>query len=112
MSSIAFVLPIVPGKEAEDRDALEEMVGSRRDEYEQARRTAGIQREAVWHQETPQGTIAVVYLEADDVGAAMQAIGTSEAPFDRWFRDTMKDVHGVDLAEPAPPPQLIMDVSL
>ena len=39
----------------------------------------------------------------------MQAIGTSEAPFDRWFRDTMEQVHGIDLAESAPPPQLIMD---
>jgi hypothetical protein len=48
------------------------------------------------------GTLAVVYLEAEDVGAAMQAIGTSEAPFDRWFRDTMEQVHGIDLAQSAP----------
>jgi hypothetical protein len=87
------------------------MNGSRQEEYQEARRAAGIKREAVWHQTTPQGTLAVVYLEAEDVGAAMQAIGTSEAPFDRWFRDTMQEVHGVDLAEPAPPPELMLDVS-
>ncbi len=108
MAAVAFALPVVPGKEEMDRDAFEEMRGSRREEYEDARRAAGIKREAVWHQETPQGTLAVVYLEADDFGAAMQAIGTSEAPFDRWFRNTMEQVHGIDLAESAPPPQLIM----
>lgn len=111
MAAVAFALPIIPGKEKIDRDAFEEMRDSRHEEYEGARRAAGIKREAVWHQETPQGTLAVVYLEAEDVGAAMQAIGTSEAPFDRWFRDTMQQVHGIDLAEPAPPPQLMMDAS-
>jgi hypothetical protein len=111
MAAVAFALPIVPGKEEMDRDAFEEMRGSRREEYEDARRAAGIKREAVWHQETPQGTLAVVYLEADDVGAAMQAIGTSEAPFDRWFRNTMEQVHGIDLAGSAAPPQPIMDAS-
>jgi hypothetical protein len=111
MAAVAFALPIVPGKEEMDRDAFEEMKRSRREEYEEARRAAGIKRETVWHQETPQGTLAVVYLEAEDVGAAMQAIGTSEAPFDRWFRDTMEQVHGIDLAESAPPPQLVIDAS-
>ena len=111
MAAVAFALPIIPGKEEQDRAALEEFNGSRREEYEEARRAAGIKREAVWHQATPQGTLAVVYLEADDVGAAMQTIGTSDAPFDRWFRDTMQEVHGIDLAEPAPPPELILDVS-
>ena len=111
MAAVAFAIPVVPGKEQMDRDAFEEMKGSRLEEYEEARRAAGIKREAVWHQETPQGTLAVVYMEAEDVGAAMHAIGTSDAPFDRWFRDTMEQVHGIDLAESGPPPQLIMDAS-
>lgn len=76
MAAVAFAIPIVPGKEKMDRDAFEEMKGSRLKEYEEARRAAGIMREAVWHQETPQGTLAVVYMEAEDVGAAMHAIGT------------------------------------
>jgi hypothetical protein len=80
MAAIAFALPIVPGKEQMDRDAFEEMKGSRRE-------------------------------EAEDVGAAMQAIATSEAPFDRWFRETMEQVHGIDLADAGPPPQLILDAS-
>lgn len=63
------------------------------------------------HQETPDGTVAVVYLEADDVGAAMQHIATSQEPFDSWFRERMGEVHGIDLAGPGPAPQQVIDVS-
>jgi hypothetical protein len=44
-----------------------------------------------------------VYLEADDVGAAMMGIATSQEPFDVWFRERTQEIHGIDLAEPAPP---------
>ena len=109
MAAIAFAVPIVPGKEQLDRDAFEEMQGSRREEYEAARRAAGVSREAVWHQETPEGTIAVVYMEADDPEAALQTIGTSEEPFDRWFRERMEEVHGINLSEGGPSPRAIID---
>jgi hypothetical protein len=111
LAAIAFSIPILPDKEKLDHEVLEEMTGERRDEYEAARRRAGITREAVWHQETPVGSVAVVYLEADDIGAAMTAIATSQEPFDRWFRDRMQEIHGVDLAEPATPPHQVVDVS-
>ena len=66
MPAIAFAIPILPGKEAPDRETFEEMEAARREDYEAALREAGITRHTVWHQETPDGTIAVVYMEADD----------------------------------------------
>ena len=57
MPAIAFAIPILPGKEALDRDAMDEMAGARRDDYEAALRDAGVTRHTVWHQETPDGTI-------------------------------------------------------
>ena len=51
-----------------------------------------------WHQATPDGTVAVVYLEADDIPAAMQAMATSD-PFDQRFRQLLKEVRGIDLTE-------------
>jgi hypothetical protein len=48
----------------------EELMGPRRDEFEASRKRLGITREAAWHQETPNGTAAVVHLEADDLGTA------------------------------------------
>jgi hypothetical protein len=58
----------------------------------------------VLHQETPDGTMAVVFSEADDIPASMQALATSDHPFDRWFRELLKEVHGIDLSEGGPPP--------
>ncbi len=109
MPAVALAIPIIPGKDDLDRSAFEEMKGPRREEYEAARRRLGFTREAVWHQQTPDGTVAVVYLEADDLEAAMQGAGSSQEPFDQWFRERMKEVHGIDLAEPAPPPEQIID---
>lgn len=57
----------------------------------------------MWHQETPDGTLAIVMLEGDDIANSMGQIATSDAPFAQQFREFVKDVHGVDLAEGPPP---------
>jgi hypothetical protein len=36
-------------------------------------------------------------------------IASSEEPFDRWFRERMGEVHGIDLAEPGPSPRQVHD---
>jgi hypothetical protein len=107
MPSVAFCAPIIPGKEAVDRDGFERVRGARREDYEASRRRAGITREVVWHQDTPNGTVAVVFMEADDIPAAMGAIATSDDPFDQWFRDLLSEVHGIDLTEGGPTPELV-----
>jgi hypothetical protein len=110
VAAIGFVVPVLPGKEQADLDWMAEMTGPRREEYEAAWKQFGVSRHAVWHQDTPDGTAAVVYLEADDIPAAMQGIATSDDPFDQWFRDRVKDVHGIDLAsDPPPESQQILD---
>jgi hypothetical protein len=43
------------------------------------------------------------------VQAATGALATSEDPFDRWCRESVKDVHGTDLAAGFPPPEQILD---
>jgi hypothetical protein len=63
----------------------------------------------VWIQSTPGGDVAVVVIEAPDVQAAMGGLATSEEPFDRWFREHIRDVHGIDLAEGLPPPEQLLD---
>ena len=99
MPALAFSIPILPGKEELDRGAFDEMLGARREEYEAALRQAGITRQTVWHQETPDGTVAVVYVEGDDPEAGLARFGSSDDPLNTWFRDQMKEVHGVDLSQ-------------
>jgi hypothetical protein len=60
-------------------------------------------------QETPAGIVSVICLEADDPGSAMQGMGTSSDPFDEWFRERVRDIHGFDLASPPPPPEQVLD---
>ena len=111
MPEVAFAMPIVPGKEQLDRETLKEMEGSRREEYEAALKEAGITRQAIWHQDTPQGTVAVVYVQVDSPEGVAQ-FGSSDQPFNTWFRDQMKEVHGVDISQSAPQIQQVHDVSV
>jgi hypothetical protein len=105
MSTFVFVMPVIPGKEEADRAGLERSSspGPERDAYVSARRAAGLTREAVWHQKTPMGTMAIVMMEGDDVPSAFARMITSDDPFDRQFRDFVADVHGIDLQKDPPP---------
>jgi len=107
MAAFAFVAPIVPGKEEVDAKAFEQATaGEDRDAYVASRRAAGVTREAVWHQKTPDGaTVAIVLIEADDPAAAFGRMATSDDQFDRRFRAVVLEVHGFDLAT-APPPDV------
>jgi hypothetical protein len=109
MAEIVFAIPVVPGKEELDRETLDEMAGSRRVEYETALNDAGITRQAVWHQQTPDGTLAVVYIEADNPDA-VQRFNSSDSEISRWFLERMQEVHGVDVSQPPPPVNNVHDV--
>ena len=104
MASFAFVLPIIPGKEATDLEILERMAsGEENDQFAAWHRSHGVRRHAVWHQKTPDGTVAIVLLEADDIASALGGTASSQEPFDVKWRRFVEDVHGVDLATAAPP---------
>ena len=110
MQSLGFVLPLLSGMTEVDRAAMTSCWnGERKAAFEDARRRAGITREAVWIQATPNGDVVVVYTEADDLDSAFKTIATSDDPFDRWFRDHVRQVHGVALEEGFAPPERILD---
>ena len=111
MPGFAFAMPVVTGKEEFDRKTLEEIAGPRLAEHEAAMRDAGITRHAAWHQQTPDGRLAVVYMEAS-AETAIGRFSASDAPFNTWFREAMKEVHGVDISQPLPPATKVMDVQL
>ncbi|MDH3606454.1 MAG: hypothetical protein OER12_05615 [Acidimicrobiia bacterium] len=111
MPAISFAIPILPGKVEAHVAHGEEVMGSRRAEYAASRKSLGIRKESAWHQETPNGTLAVVYIEADDPGAAMAGMASSDEPFDVWFRESITEIFGIDLSQPMPPPVQVMDAS-
>jgi|SRR5579884_1495663 len=110
MQSVAFAAPILHGRTDDDREAMRSCVaGERKRAYESSRARHGIRREAVWIQPTPAGDVAVVYLEADDLRAAFSGLGSSQDPFDRWFRDIAREIHGINLEDGFPPPEQLID---
>jgi hypothetical protein len=110
VQSVAFAVRLLPGQTGAIRVALASCwAGARKEAYQDARRRAGIIREAVWIQPAPGGDVAVVYLEADDLAAAFTIVGASAEPFDRWFRGHVGQVHGIALEEGFTAPELVLD---
>jgi hypothetical protein len=110
MPTIAFAAPLLPGMTEVDRDVMTSFQsGGRKGDYEAARHRAGITREQVWIQATPAGDMAIVYFEADDLEVAFTALGKSDEPFDRWFRDHVQQVHGFSLADDFHAPEQVLD---
>jgi hypothetical protein len=98
MQSIAFTLPLMADEAEEHRGALRSCwVGERQEAHRDACRRAGITREGVWIQAAPGGPVTIVYLEADDVDAALRLLAGSAEPFDRWFRAQVRRAHGQPL---------------
>lgn len=111
MPSVTFAAPLLPGKTEQDRTDIGSCTpgGERQAAHEASRARHGITREAVWIQPTPAGDLAVVYIEADDLQAAFAGLGSSQDPFDVWFREQVRDVHGINLEDGFPPPEQILD---
>ena len=109
MTEIVFATPVMRGKEEVDRETRAEMAGPRRNEYESALKEAGVTRQAVWHQQMPDGgTLAIVYIEASDPDGHQRFV-TSEAEISRWFVERMQEVHGRDVSQPPLPVEQILD---
>ena len=112
MAAVALAMPVLPGKEQRWRDYVGQLNSPEvRDEYVASRRAAGMKRETVWSELTPDGRLlAVVLIEADDVDALFASLATSDDPFTGRFRDFLKDVHGVDIAtDPLPEVTMLSD---
>jgi hypothetical protein len=110
MQSVAFAVALLPGQTEAVQVALAScQAGARKEAYQDARRRAGIVREAVWIQPGPGRDVAVVYLEADELAAAFTIVGTSAEPFDRWFRDHAGQVHGIAMDDGFTAPELVLD---
>ena len=112
MASLAFVLPLTPGKTEEWRDWVEEILSSRRSEYEAFSRRLGLRTQRWYLQYTPQGDQAITYLEGDDLQRTFQELRMSQDPFAVWLRQRAKDLlDGFDLTQTSPGPlsKLVFD---
>ena len=110
MATLAISLPCLPGGAAKLRAIADEVRGPRRAEFEDFHHRAGLTAERWFIQQTPQGELCTVVLEGDPM-TAIGTLGASDRPFDVWFREAVKKVHGVDFAQPmpGPPPEVVFE---
>jgi hypothetical protein len=99
-----MAFPILPEKAEQWKHFSQEMAGPRRSEFAASHKRVGETREVAYLQHTPQGDMAVLYIEAQDVQRALEGLGMSQEPFDVWLREQVKEIHGVDLSQPLPGP--------
>ncbi|MGZ4688877.1 MAG: hypothetical protein ACXVJW_03495 [Acidimicrobiia bacterium] len=104
------VFPIQAGKEDDARAFAAETVGARRTGYEAQLARAGITRETWALQETPMGSLMLVWFEGD-VEKAFADLATDDSEYGTWFRARVLDVTGVDLGAPSDdaPPAVLVD---
>jgi hypothetical protein len=98
MAGIVLTFPILADKVEAWRRFCQELAGSRRKLYEASRQRLGITRERLALVETAYGSNAVTTLEAPDIARALGQIIASNRSFDVWYRERLKEMHGIDLA--------------
>jgi hypothetical protein len=81
------------------RRFLQELSGSRHEEFAESRRRRNIVAESAWFTPKPSGGgIAIVCLEAEDLERALRELAESEVPFDTWYEARMRKLFGYDFA--------------
>jgi hypothetical protein len=104
--------PVLPGKLDTVRAFAKETVGQRRAGFDESQSRGAITRET-WLQENPDGSaVVLVWFESPDPEKSFAEVAQDSGEFAVWFRGRVKEVSGVDLAEPPEGgPELILDWS-
>jgi hypothetical protein len=110
-AGLAFAVPVLPGKAEALRAWAREAYHARRRELTESRRALGQTREEVFLGSAPDGDVAVGYLEGKDPVDANRRFAASGAPYDRWFKDSLKEFFPpfVDFDQPVPANQAVWD---
>ena len=111
MPGIVLTFPILNGKVEAWRRFCQELSGARSQMYAISRQRLGITYESLALVETAFGSASVATLEAEDIDRVLREIAISNLPFDRWYREQIKNVYGVKLTkfeqsiQQKPPPE-------
>ena len=109
MSVFNGAFPILPGKVDAARAFANDVAGARRSEFNAMQKRTGTTRETWSLQETPAGAFMLVWFEGN-VEEAFRDLATATDAFTVWFREQVKKVTGIDMAEPAEGgPELLID---
>jgi hypothetical protein len=115
MARGALAFPVLPGKGEADLRRIAERFKKDPEGYWESRRSQGVSFERAYWQHTPMGDFVVAYVESTK-GTLAEAFGAAAqdtTPIGRFFAETVKDVHGIDITQPpeGPPPEIVAEWS-
>lgn len=106
----AIAIPVMPGKTEQVRKFTKTLMNEKNQEFKNSRKNLGI-IERSFLQSTPHGDMIIVTLEGENAAEAFTKFGQGSDSFTQWFRQQVKEIHGVDLnaPPPGPMPELVAD---
>ena len=104
----AAAFPVMPGQVERVKNFGQE-VDPHKKEFDRLNREAGdFKRFSVFLQESPMGDLAIFVFEFDDPSKVRTSF--TDSPYDTWWLDYLRDVHGLDIRAlpevPSPPPMV------
>ena len=98
------LVPISEGKLEAWKDWTREMMGPRSKELKDFNSRYGLTRHAAWLAETPMGPMVIALHQGPGEDDFMAKLAASGEEFDGWFKDKIKELHGLDVTQPPPGP--------
>jgi hypothetical protein len=115
MARGALAFPVLPGKSEADVRRIAERFKEDPGAYWESRQAQGVTLERAYWQHTPMGDFVVAYLEStrSTLGEAFGSAAQDTTPMGRFFAETVKDVHGIDITQPpeGSPPEVVAEWS-
>ncbi len=105
MAQLQMVCTLRTGTQERWRRLSQEIAGSRRAQFEASCRQAGITQVQVCLVQLPRGELLVVTVNTQEPHQTLQALATSERPFERWLREQLQVLLGWKMQEVLPGPQ-------
>ena len=99
MQPFVAALPVLPGKESQAKIFAKEL-NRRMREFDESEKRLGVAKEFWSLAPSPQGSMLLVYFEAQDIEKVFTHFANSKDQFDIWAKGQVKEITGVDLGVP------------
>ena len=100
----AFAVPLAAEKLGPWESWVEELKGSRKAAFDDMNARLGLTEHQAWLQPAPDGNFLVIVIQEGPGGDSFaEKLLASDHEFDRWFAESVADLHGIDPAGPLPP---------
>ena len=98
----ARVLPIRPGKTKQCQQFIADLTSTHATKFAESQQAEGITEEHFFLQADAKGDVLIVYNNGDPIKREhmRQVRAGSDDPFDVWFREQFREVHGIALDHP------------